>query len=39
MYIEIVTKEMINQKLILLVGCGQTYPGTPNFCETSQKCL
>ena len=37
-YIEIVTKEMINQKLPL-VGSDQPFPPTPKFPETSKKCL
>ena len=34
-----VIKEMINHKLIHIVGCGQPCPVTPKFHENSQKCL
>ena len=37
-YIEIVTKEIIYQKLPLL-GSDHPFPPTPKFPETSKKCL
>ena len=37
-YIEIVTKEIMYQKLPL-VGSDQPFPPTPKFPETSKKCL
>ena len=38
LYIEIVTKEIIYQKLPL-VGSDQPFPPTPKFPEISKKCL